>query len=81
MKVSAATGEGVDALLVRIDEVLADRVRVVEVLLPYGDMALSGLLRANGTVLEEEYRADGLYCKATVRREDLHRFIPYLVQD
>ena len=30
---------------------------------------------------EEEYRADGLYCKATVRREDLHRFIPYLVQD
>ncbi len=81
MKVSAATGEGVDALLERIDAILADRVRVVEVLLPYGDLSLTGLLRANGTVLAEEYRADGLYCKATVRREDLHRFIPYLLQE
>ncbi len=81
MKVSAATGEGVDALLERIDSILADRVRVVEVLLPYGDLSLTGLLRANGTVLAEEYRADGLYCRATVRREDLHRFLPYLLQE
>lgn len=81
MKVSAATGEGIDALLERIDAVLADRVRMVEVLLPYGDLSLSGLLHSNGTVIAEEYRADGLYCKATVRREDLHRFVPYLVQE
>ena len=79
LRVSAATGDGIEELLNRIDTVLADRVRLIEVLLPYGDLILSGLLHANGTVLEEEYRADGLYCRATVRREDLHRFTPYLL--
>ena len=80
MKVSAATGQGIGALLERIDAILADRVRMVEVLLPYNDLSLSGLLRANGTVIEEEYRAEGLYCRATVRREDFHRFVPYLIR-
>ncbi len=79
IKVSAATGQGLDALLEHIDRLLADRVRLVEVLLPYSDLALAGLLRSSGTVLSEEYREDGLYCKATVRKEDLHHFVPFLL--
>ena len=80
LRVSAATGSGLDALLRKVDAILADRVRMVEVLLPYENMALSGLLHQSGTVLEEEYRTDGLYCRASIRREDLHHFLPFLLE-
>lgn len=79
LAVSARTGEGLPALLARIDAVLADRVRTVELLLPYEKMSLAGQLRAVGTVLAEEYHEQGLYCKATVPRRDFHLFAPYLV--
>ncbi len=79
IRVSAATGQGIDGLLQHIDRQLADRVRVIEVLLPYQAMSLAGILRDSGTVITEEYRAEGLYCKATVRKEDLHHFVPYLL--
>ncbi len=79
VKVSAATGQGIEELLAHIDTLLADRVRLVEVLLPYNELGLAGILRSGGTVIAEEYRENGLYCKATVRKEDLHHFIPYLI--
>lgn len=79
VRVSATTGQGIPQLLEKVDALLADRVRQIEVLLPYDQLSLAALLRTSGAVLEESYRPDGLFCRATVRREDLHRFLPYLV--
>ena len=76
---SAKTGVGLPALLAKIDDVLAHRVRGIEVLLPYDKLALADILRSRGSVAEEEYREDGVYYRATVKIDDLHRFEPYLV--
>ena len=74
---SAATGYGMDTLLARLDQVLADRVRRVAVLLPYDKLALAGHIRAQGTMLTEEYRPEGVYCEGVVKAADLHLFVPY----
>ena len=77
--VSAKTGYGLDSLLAKIDEILAHRVRTIEVLLPYNKLALADVFRTRGSVLAEEYRENGVYYKATVKVDDLHRFEAYLL--
>ena len=76
---SAKTGVGLPALLAKLDDVLAHRVRGIEVLLPYDKLALADILRSRGSVTEEEYRENGVYYRATVKVDDLHRFEPYLL--
>ena len=76
---SAKTGRGLPELLARLDDVLGHRVRGIEVLLPYDKLALADILRSRGSVAEEEYRENGVYYRATVKIDDLHRFEPYLV--
>ena len=76
---SAKTGVGLPALLAKLDDVLAHRVRGIEVLLPYDKLALADILRSRGSVAEEAYREDGVYYRATVKVDDLHRFEPYLL--
>lgn len=77
--VSAKTGYGLDSLLAKIDEILAHHVRTIEVLLPYDKLALADVFRTRGSVLAEEYRENGVYYKATVKVDDLHRFEAYLL--
>ena len=77
---SAKTGRGLPELLARLDEVLAHRVRTIEVLLPYDTLSLAELMRSRGSIAEEEYRSEGLYCRGTVRVDDLHKFEPYLLE-
>ena len=76
---SAKTGYGLDALLAKIDEVLNHRVRTIEVVLPYDKLALADILRSRGSVAEEEYREEGVFYRATVKIDDLHRFEEYLL--
>ena len=76
---SARTGRGLPELLARLDGVLTARVRTIEVLLPYDKLSLADILRSRGSVAEEEYRENGVYYRATVKIDDLHRFEPYLV--
>ena len=77
---SAKTGRGLPELLARLDEVLAHRVRTIEVLLPYDTLSLAELMRSRGSIAEEEYRPEGLYCRGTVRVDDLHKFEPYFLE-
>ena len=76
---SARTGRGLPELLARLDEVLGHRVRGIEVLLPYDKLALADILRSRGSVAAEEYRENGVYYRATVKIDDLHRFEAYLI--
>jgi len=76
---SAKTGRGLPGLLQKLDETLAARVRGIEVLLPYDQLSLADLLRSRGSVMEEEYRENGVYYRATVKIDDLHRFEAYLL--
>ena len=45
---SAKTGLGLDRLLQRLDQLLADRVRTIQVLLPYDALSLAGPMRQRG---------------------------------
>ena len=76
---SAKTGLGLDRLLTRLDQLLADRVRAIKVLLPYDALGLAAPLRDRGSVQTEEYRPDGLYLEAIAKREELHLFEKYMV--
>lgn len=76
---SAKTGIGLDTLLQKLDELLAHRVRTIEVLLPYDKLALADILRSRGNVEAEEYREDGVFYRGTVKIDDLHHFEPYLL--
>jgi len=76
---SAHTGYGLNALVEKLDELLSHRVRSVQVLLPYDKLGLANLLRENGSITTEEYRADGLYVEGVVKAEQLHQLQPYLV--
>ena len=76
---SAKTGCGLPELLDKLDDVLGHRVRTIELVLPYDKLALADILRSRGSVAAEEYREDGVFYRATVKIDDLHRFEPFLV--
>ncbi len=76
---SAKTGAGLPALLAKLDSLLSERVRTIEVILPYDKLGLAESMRTNGKVLEEEYREEGVYFKGIVKAEYLHIYEAYLL--
>jgi hypothetical protein len=53
----------------------------VRLLLPYTAGSLTDTLRKEGSVLEEEYTADGVRIRASVPRRSLFRYQPYLIEN
>ncbi|NCB51132.1 MAG: GTPase HflX [Clostridia bacterium] len=67
--ISARTGEGTDALLKRISEVLEKKSRRVGLRLPYDKAGLLDLLRREASVLNVDYADDCIKVKAVVKPE------------
>ncbi len=59
MFISALDGEGVPALLSRVEEALGVAKRSVEVLIPYAQYDAMAFVRSEGRILSEEHREDG----------------------
>lgn len=59
VKISAATGEGIDSLLTAIENALPKDRKRVKILLPFDKMKLSSTVRG-GTVHSEEYTENGV---------------------
>ncbi len=59
--VSALTGEGIDALLEKIAELLVPHLPYNKLLIPYGDVGLLNYIYENGKVVKREDREDGIY--------------------
>ena len=77
---SAKTGAGLDTLLAALDKALAHRMRPVKALLPYDKLGLAEPMRRSGSVLVEDYRADGVYLEGLAKTSDLYLYLPYLVE-
>jgi GTP-binding protein HflX len=80
--VSAVTGEGVDALKVRIADVFSDRFEDVRLLVPYADgAALAALYDLGAPIAERRDTAEGVSIRARLPHADAARFARYLVAE
>ncbi|WP_033126840.1 GTPase HflX [Eubacterium sp. ER2] len=64
--ISAKTGEGVDALLSCVEDVLREQKVEIEQIYPYSDAGKIQLIRKYGELEKEEYTQDGIYVRAYV---------------
>lgn len=60
VRISARTGEGLDKLLLAIENALPEKTELVSVLLPFDKAALAAQARRDGLVESEEYVENGL---------------------
>ena len=67
--ISAKTGEGLEELKNILEQILQEKNILIERIYPYADAGLIQLIRKYGQLLEEDYRAEGIYVKAYVPME------------
>jgi len=79
LAISAAHGSGLDALLSRVEEVLAAASVYIRVCVPYEHANLVSLFHTHGTVMEVTHEADGSIVEGLLPRRWLELFRPYLV--
>ncbi|MBO0682955.1 MAG: hypothetical protein J2P45_07350, partial [Candidatus Dormibacteraeota bacterium] len=77
--VSALTGEGLDALLQRLDQTAEPEMVPVELLVPYGREGVLHQLRELGGLDGTEYTQRGTLARGRAPRQALRRFDPYRV--
>lgn len=76
--ISALTGEGLDTLLAQIAATLPPTRREARFLFPYTAGGEAAELRRDGMVLEEDYRADGVFIRAVADIRMIDRFKNYI---
>ena len=69
VKISAKTHYGIDELLGIVEKLINDQNVFVETILPFNDAGKIQSIRKYGTLLEEEYRDNGIFVKAYVPKE------------
>ena len=69
VRISAKWGEGLEEVKQILEEILNEKNILIERFYDYKDAGLIQLIRKYGQLLEEEYRADGIYVKAYVPME------------
>lgn len=69
MNISARTGEGLEELKNKLEDILTEHQILIERLYNYTEAGKIQLIRKYGQLLEEEYREDGIYVKAYVPQE------------
>lgn len=69
IKISAKTHQGFDELLGTIEKIITEQSVFVERLFSYEEASKIQIIRKYGTLLEENYREDGIFVKAYVPKE------------
>ena len=66
VRISALSGRGIDDLLSAIEESLPEKMKELEILLPFSQSGLAARIRKEGRVEEEEYLPEGLHMRVSV---------------
>ena len=74
---SAKTGKGLEELLLKIDDMLSQRMYALDVVLPYSRTSLINTIRENGRVDREEYLPEGIEVKGFVDKKLAYLFASY----
>lgn len=69
LKISAKTGEGLEDLKMVLEKILRERSVLIERVYPYSEAGVIQIIRKYGQLLEEDYRAEGIYVRAYVPME------------
>jgi GTP-binding protein HflX len=77
--ISVKTGEGMEALLHRIHELIFDRVTRLSLQLPMNRLDLLALAHAEGKVLSEDYEGDLANVECVIPKRLASRFEPFAV--
>jgi GTP-binding protein HflX len=80
VEISARNNVNLEGLLKEIGSTLPNKMRDIEVLVPYSDQHMVAFLHRNGKVVEEEYKEDGTYIKAVVDEEIYNKSKEYELQ-
>ncbi len=70
--ISARTGEGIDELLSKLEEMINSSMIDIEKVFPFDQAGKLQYIRTKGMLIEETYREDGIYVRAKVPAEGLH---------
>ena len=79
VRISAREGEGIEALLDVIDEIISKSKRRVEILIPYSEQGLVNVLYSNYSVENVEYADNGIKIQAVLDSKGLGKFEKYLI--
>ena len=80
--ISAASGEGLEALKTRIAELFSDRFEDVRLLVPYSDgSTLAALYDLGAPIAERRDTPEGVRVRARLPRSEAARFARYLVAE
>ena len=71
--ISAATGEGIEALLARAEHMLGAGRTTAELLIPYDKYEAVAIIRAEGRILSEEHEAEGTRIRAQLPQSAMHK--------
>ena len=66
---SAKHGDGIKTLLDVIEEILKEQKVYIETVIPYAEAGKLQGIRKYGQLLEEDYRAEGIFVRAYMPRE------------
>ncbi|WP_160671271.1 GTPase HflX [Clostridium sp. C8-1-8] len=80
VEISARNNVNLEGLLKEIGSTLPNKMRDIEVLVPYSDQHMVAFLHRNAKVVEEEYKEDGTYIKAVVDEEIYNKSKEYELQ-
>ena len=71
--ISAAKGEGIEALLSRAEHALGAERTMAELLIPYDKYEAVALIRAEGRILSETHEEDGTRIRAQLPQSAMHK--------
>jgi len=74
LRISAQTGQGIEALLEAIDQKLSESFRLVRLNLPFSEGAALSRLYRTSRILKREDRADGIHLDAVVDEKHFNQF-------
>lgn len=77
VRISAKTGEGLEALLTAVQNALPPARIRCHLVLPYSEGALLGRLEQRGQILSRDYAEGGIVLDASVEKSDWHLYEKY----
>jgi GTPase len=75
--ISVHTGEGLDELSQRMQDMISDRVLQMNLMIPHERSDLISVIHDHGKMLEERYEYDGIHVAASIPKRLVSQFTPF----